>query len=207
VQETAEPAAATETAERTERGADTAARILDAAEQCMSRHGLRVSMNDVADQAGLSRRTVYHHYSNRSALVSAVLRRTAAAFVAAIEPHVDRRRTLAGQVAEAAVLITQHREDVDFTLPLPRRTDSLLAIVLTLHLDHMIESLVDFWLVRLAAAAERRELQPGIDLREAAEWIVRVSFSFAFMPPIVIDLDDEGAIRSFVRTHLRGVVR
>lgn len=172
----------------------------------MSRRGLRVSMNDVAEEAGLSRRTVYHHYPNRSALVSAVLRRTAAAFVAAIEPHVDRRRSLAGQVAEAAVLITQHRDDVDFTLRLPRRTDSLLAVVLTLHLDHMVESLVAFWLLRLEAAAARGELRDGLDLRVAADWIIRLTFSFAFMPPVVVDLDDADAVRSFVRTHLRGVV-
>jgi AcrR family transcriptional regulator len=189
-----------------QRGHDTPARILDAAERCMSRRGLRVSMNDVAEEAGLSRRTVYHHYPNRSALVSAVLRRTAAAFVAAIEPEVDRRRTLAGQVAEAAVLITRHRDDIDLTLPLPRRTDSLLAVVLTLHLDHMVESLVEFWLVRLAAAAERGELREGLDLRAAADWIIRLTFSFAFMPPVVVDLDDPEAVRSFVRTHLRGVI-
>jgi len=184
----------------------TAVRILDAAERCMGRHGLRVSMGDVADEAGLSRRTVYHHYPNRAGLVSAVLRRTVAGFVAAIEPAVDRRRTLAGQVAEAAVLITQHREDVDLTLRLPRRTESLLATVLSLHLDHMVESLVDFWLVRLDAAARRGELREGLDQREAAEWIVRLTFSFAFMPPVVVDLGDEDAVRSFVRTHLRGVL-
>lgn len=188
------------------RGHDTPARILDAAERCMGRRGLRVSMNDVAEEAGLSRRTVYHHYPNRSALVSAVLRRTAAAFVAAIEPEVDRRRTLAGQVAEAAVLITRHRDDIDLTLPLPRRTDSLLAIVLTLHLDHMVESLVEFWLLRLAAAAERGELREDLELPAAADWIIRLTFSFAFMPPVVVDLDDPAAVRSFVRSHLRGII-
>ena len=172
----------------------------------MGRHGLRVSMNDVAEEAGLSRRTVYHHYPNRAALVSAVLRRTAAAFVAAIEPAVDRRRTLAGQVAEAAVLITEHREDLDLTLRLPRRTESLLAAVLTLHLDHMVETVVDFWLVRLDAAARRGELRDSLDHREVAEWIVRLTFSFAFMPPIVVDLGDHKAVRSFVETQLRGVV-
>jgi AcrR family transcriptional regulator len=185
----------------------TAARILDAAERCMTRHGLRVAMADVADEAGLSRRSVYHHYPNRAALVSAVLRRTAAAFVAAIEPDVDRRGTLAGQVAEVAVLITKHREDVDLTLRLPRRTESLLAVVLTVHLDQMVETMVDFWLVRLAAAEGRGELQEGTDHREAAEGIVRLTFSFAFMPPVVVDLDDDEAVRRLVRRQLRGVVR
>ena len=186
--------------------ATTATRILDAAERCMGRRGLRVSMGEVADEAGLSRRTVYHHYPNRAALVSAVLRRTAAAFVGAIEPAVDRRRTFAGQVAEAAVLITRHREDVDLTLRLPRRTESLLAVVLTLHLDHMVETVVDFWLVRLAAAERRGELRPGLDHRQVAEAVVRLTFSFAFMPPISVDLADADAVRRLVKDHLRGVV-
>ena len=184
---------------------DTAARILDAAEHCMGRHGLRVSMNDVAVQAGLSRRTVYHHYPNRDALVGAVLERTVAAFVAAVAPHVDRQPTLADQVAEAAVQITQHRADVDFTLRLPQRSDSLLATVLVLHLDHLLEALVDFWVVRLETAAERGDLAPELDIREVGEWIVRLTFSFALMPPVVIDLGDEAAIRAFIRTHLRGI--
>jgi AcrR family transcriptional regulator len=188
------------------RGHDTPARILDAAERCMGRRGLRVSMNDVAEEAGLSRRTVYHHYPNRSALVSAVLRRTAAAFVASIAPDIDRRRTLAGQVAETAVLITRHRDDLDLTLRLPRRADSLLAIVLTLHLDHMVEELVEFWLLRLAAAADRGELREDLDLPATADWIIRLTFSFAFMPPVVVDLDDPEAVRSFVRSHLRGII-
>jgi AcrR family transcriptional regulator len=186
---------------------DTATRILDAAEQCMGRHGLRVSMNDVAAHAGLSRRTVYHHFPNRDALVEAVLERTVAAFVAEVAPHVDRRPTLAAQVAEAAVQITRHRAAVDFTLRLPQRSDSLLATVLVLHLDHLLEALVDFWVVRLGAAAERGELVAGLDIRQVGEWIVRLTFSFALMPPVVIDLGDEDAVRTFVWTHLRGVVQ
>ena len=186
---------------------DTAARILDAAEQCMGRHGLRVSMNDVAAHAGLSRRTVYHHFPNRDALVEAVLERTVAAFVAEVAPHVDRRPTLDEQVAEAAVQITRHQAAVDFTLRLPQRNDSLLATVLVLHLDHLLEALVDFWAVRLGAAAERGDLRPGLDIRQVGEWIVRLTFSFALMPPVVIDLGDENAVRDFVRTHLRGIVK
>ena len=186
--------------------ADTATRILDAAEQCMGRHGLRVSMNDVAAHAGLSRRTVYHHYPNRDALVSAVLSRTVAAFVAEVAPAVDSRPTLAEQVAEAAVQITRHQAAVDFKLRLPQRSESLLATVLVLHLDHLLEALVDFWAVRLGAAAERGDLRPGLDIRQVGEWIVRLTFSFALMPPVVIDLGDAEAVRTFVRTHLRGVI-
>ena len=70
----------------------------------------------------------------------------------------------------------------------------------------LLEALVDFWVVRLEAAAERGELAPGLEIRPLGEWIVRLTFSFALMPPVVIDLGDEAAVRTFVRTHLRGIV-
>lgn len=222
---------------------DTYGRILAAAERCMSHRGLRVSVNDVAIEAGLSRRTIYHYFPNRQALVGAVLRRTAAAFIGAVEPHVDRQATLLDQVAEAAVMITRRgpsgpapkapragstasdpaakpplrvahqgevpanpeRQDIEFTLRLPQQSESLFATVLTYHLDHLTDSLVDFWLPRLAAAAERGELQPDLDHREVSEWLIRLTFSFTLMPRVVVDLDDDDAIRTFVRRYLRGI--
>lgn len=183
---------------------ETSERIVAAAERCMGRRGLGVSVNDVAIEAGLSRRTVYHYFPNRKALVGEVLRRTAAAFIAAMEPYVDRRETLADQVAEVAVIITEHREDIEFTLRLPQRSDSLLATVLTFHLDHLTDSLVEFWAPRVAAAAQRGELRDGLDHARVSEWLIRLTFSFALMPPVVVDLDDAEAIRALIRTHLRG---
>lgn len=171
----------------------------------MSRRGLRVSINDVAAEAGLSRRTVYHHFPNRDALVGAVLRRTAEAFIAVIEPQVERCETLVDKVAEVAVFITQHREDIEFTLRLPQRADSLLAIVLTFHLDHLVDSLVAFWVPRVDAARAHGELRPGLDSRQLAEWIIRLTFSFALMPPVVVDLRQDEAVRTFVKDHLGGI--
>src|ERR1700733_10203427 len=90
----------------------TEERILDAAETCMSRLGLRrVSMTDVAVQAGVSRGSVYFHFGDRSTLVDAVLTRMATRFVASSESAVRSRRTLAAQVGEAAVFIRQHLGD------------------------------------------------------------------------------------------------
>ena len=64
----------------------TEERILDAAERCMGRLGLgRVSMTDVAAQAGVSRGSVYLHFGDRASLVDAVLARVATRFVASSE--------------------------------------------------------------------------------------------------------------------------
>jgi AcrR family transcriptional regulator len=176
-------------------------RILDAAERCMARYGLRVSMRDVAAEAGLSRGSVYRYYADRDALVTAVLERTADRFVGASAEAVDRRQTLADQVAEAAVFIRFHLSDEGLTLRLPGERDSLLATMLTAGSLRLVERWGQFWRPRLAAAAARAEVRPDLDHRQAAEWIVRLMLSFALLPSAVVDLDDAEAVRAFVRDH------
>lgn len=185
---------------------DSAARVLDAAERCMARYGLRrVSMNDVAAEAGLSRRTVYNLFGDRQALVDAVLVRTADRFVASSEAAVDRRRTLAGQVGEAAVFITQHLGDDALSLRLPGEGESLLATLLAAQTSTLVEAWVEFWQPRLAAAERRGDLRPGLDHRRVAEWIVRLLLTFAVMPSVTVDLSDPDDVRAFVRDHLGGL--
>jgi AcrR family transcriptional regulator len=183
--------------------ASTQERILDAAETCMSRLGLRrVSMTDVAVQAGVSRGSVYSHFGDRATLVDAVLTRVATRFVASSEPVVRGRRTLAGQVGEAAVFIRQHLGDEFLTLRLPAEGDSLLATLLTVQVDRLLTQWIEFWLPLLDEAERRGEIRAGLDHRRAAEWIVRTMLSFAVMPSVTFDIDDPNAVRSFVHDHL-----
>jgi AcrR family transcriptional regulator len=181
----------------------TEERILDAAEACLSRLGLRrVSMTDVAIQAGVSRGSVYFHFGDRATLVEAVLTRVASRFVTTSMSAVASRDTLAGQVGEAAVFIRQHLGDELLTLRLPAEGDSLLATLLSVQIDRLLSEWIEFWLPFLAAAEERGEIRKGLDHRRASEWIVRTMLSFAVMPSVTFDMDDPEAVRSFVHDHL-----
>jgi len=181
-----------------ERGPGTATRILDAAELCIRRYGLRrVSMGDVAQAAGLSRGSVYNHFHDREALIDAVLERTADRFVAGSEEHVRRRRTLAAQVAEAAAFIRTHQDDP--LLVLTAGEESLIASLLTARIDGLVARWVEFWQPYLEDAERRGEVRTGLDRRAAAEWIVRLLLSLVIMPSTVVDLDDPDAVRSYVQ--------
>jgi AcrR family transcriptional regulator len=163
----------------------TEERILVAAEQCLGRLGLaRLSMTDVAAQAGVSRGAVYLHFADRRTLIDAVLTRTATRFVASSAEPVGRRRTLVGQVAEAAVFIRAHLGDSGLTLRLPADEESVLATLLTSRLER------------------RGEIRAGIDHRQAAEWIVRMMLSFAVMPAVSFDGDRPEDIAAFVRSFV-----
>jgi AcrR family transcriptional regulator len=174
-----------------------------AAELCMARLGVsRLSMTDVAVQAGVSRGAVYLHFADRGALLDAVLTRVAKRFVAHSFETVSRRRTLVAQVAEGAVFVREHLGDNVLTLRLPADEESLLAVLLTSRREQVVGEWVDFWLPFLAAAEERGELRPGVDHAQAAEWIVRMMLSFAVMPPVSFDADSPSQLRAFVRSFI-----
>lgn len=190
--------------------AQTSERILDAAERCMARYGLRrVSMADVAAEAGVSRGSVYRYFADRDALVDAVLERTADRFVAASEPDLDRAPDLAGQVAAALLFIVRQVDGGSHGLRLPGETDSLLATLLTARREVLFARWVAFWEPRLAVAERRGEVRAGLDRAQAGELVVRLLLSFAVLPTVVsFDVADRGAVTQFVRDHLlRGLTR
>jgi AcrR family transcriptional regulator len=159
-------------------------------------------MRDVALQAGLSRGAVYLHFSDRGALIDAVLARVAERFVASSAAAIDRRRTLAAQVAEAAVFIREHLGDQVLTLRLPVDEETVFATLLTSRLDDVVEAWVEFWRPYLDGAAARGEIRPDVDRRLAGEWIVRLLLSFAVMPAVTFNADRPEQVRAFVRAFV-----
>jgi len=181
----------------------TEERILLAAERCLARLGLaRLSLTDVAAQAGVSRGAVYLHFADRRALIDAVLTRAASRYVTRCAETVSRHGTLVDQVAEAAVFIREHQDDKVLTLRLPADEESLFATLLTTRLERVVEQWVDFWIPYLIAAGERGELRDGVDHRQASEWIVRMMLSFAIMPAVSFDAERPAQVRAFVRSFI-----
>src|SRR3712207_841518 len=88
-------------------------RILDAAFTGMATHGLhRLSLEDVAREAGLSRQTVYRYFGSRDALVTAVILREEQGFLdqmaAAIEAHEDLRPAMEAAIVAGLRAAREH---------------------------------------------------------------------------------------------------
>lgn len=65
-------------------------KITDAAIRCFERFGpQRTSMNDIADEAGISRRTLYRQFDDRPALVAEILDRRLRALHESVAAHLS----------------------------------------------------------------------------------------------------------------------
>lgn len=91
----------------------TRERILEAAFNAVCLHGLgRLSLEDVAREAELSRQTVYRYFGSKQALVEAVVLREEEQFIARIlaatEEHADVRPALEAAITAALRAARQH---------------------------------------------------------------------------------------------------
>ncbi len=181
---------------------DTREQILAAALVALRRSGIRrFSMNEVAEGAGVSRMSVYRHFADRDALVLAVLERLADLTIEASTPRILRRRSLAGQVAEAAVFVRNLDPELTLNLGAHPGEGELAALELA-HVKRLADRWIEFWVPLLAEARQRGEVRADLDLRHAAEWIVRTILSVVTVPSLTVDLDDSEALRRFVRDHI-----
>ena len=93
--------------------APTRERILEAAFNAVCLHGLgRLSLEDVAREAELSRQTVYRYFAGKQALVEAVVLREEEQFIqrilAATEEHHDVRPALEAAITAALAAAREH---------------------------------------------------------------------------------------------------
>jgi AcrR family transcriptional regulator len=92
---------------------DTRERILDATLAAVSAYGLsRVTLDDVAREAGLSRQTVYRYFGTRDALLAATIEREERGFidrmVTAAYRHEDLRPAMEAAIAEGLSAARAH---------------------------------------------------------------------------------------------------
>ena len=164
-----------------EQQAPTRDRILDAATAAIVRHGLmKLSLEDVAKEAGLSRQTVYRYFGSKDALVTATILREEELLLAqmaeAVRAHQDLRPAM-----EAAIVtgLTAAREHPLLDRLLATEPEALLPFLTTgagpvLSAAHpFIEALLE----------ERLPHVPRPTLGRVADATTRLFISYAINPP------------------------
>jgi AcrR family transcriptional regulator len=182
------------------RGRATRERLLDAAEEAMARHGLGVTMEDVAEAAGVTRSTVYRHLPDRDALVTEVVLRSAHRLGRRAAEAFDGPAPFPERLADVVVLIVGEVRDTPHLRALATAADTGRRWPDIDRDDELTESARAFFGPRLARAAAEGEVTLRADLDDTLDWLLRQTL----LPLVVTGRrgTDDAAIRHDVETFV-----
>jgi TetR/AcrR family transcriptional regulator, repressor for uid operon len=180
----------------------TSGRVLDAALELAGAAGLEhLTMDDVAQRAGVGRMTVYRRFGSRTALIDALAvrecRRCLERIAAAIDPEAPADERIAAQFTETLAVIREH----PLLAHLARFEPESLLRELTRDGSAVFRLVREFLIGLIAEGQRAGELLPG-DPAIHAELALRLGASFVLMPDSVLPLDDEQATRETIRNMI-----
>ncbi|MFL6159700.1 MAG: TetR/AcrR family transcriptional regulator [Marmoricola sp.] len=182
-------------------------RILDAAEACLRRDGIRrTTAAGVAEEAGVSRAWLYRLFPNKSVLVSAALVRRDEAFWADAQGKVERADGFAAKVA-AAVLLSREAPFGPLATELRDREPDAFAAVIGTFVEDIVPGLTWFWREHLTAERDAGRLRADLDVDGATEWVIRVLVSLVGVPGSAVDIDDAASLETYLQTYLMPALR
>jgi len=176
------------------------AHFIDAAEACFERYGVvKTTMEDIAKMAGVSRPTVYRHFSDRDSLILAVVMRRARSLIGKAQAFIRRHDRFEDQLVEGLLFLvkTGRRDPFVRILVSPEHLDMAQQILGAT--EAVIDLTEDMWEPILAEAADRGELNPDLDVRDIAVWLTHVELIMVGRFDLT-DNDDD--IRRMLRTFL-----
>ncbi|BBZ59218.1 TetR/AcrR family transcriptional regulator [Mycolicibacterium monacense] len=178
-------------------------RLLAAADACYAERGpTRTRMSDIANKAGVHRRTVYDYFPTKDALLAASFVRAISAVLDVAEPHWHTDEPFLEQLVNATLVGLQAARDS----PAMALLISEEALGRTFRAAEASEA----WRENLAEGLGRRievamsagEVRDDVSADTMAHWVTRIAFSLAAEPGRPEDGGDEGLIRAFVPASL-----
>ncbi|EKF24941.1 bacterial regulatory s, tetR family protein [Mycolicibacterium hassiacum DSM 44199] len=178
-------------------------RLLDAAERCYAELGVRrTRMSDIADRAGVHRRTVYSYFPSKDAVLEACFMRAEAQAMAAGARCFDTDEPFLTQLANAVLISVRIcRESPSMRLLLADDGNRPMHIAarseawrarLTKGFGHL-----------LAEAVAAGEVRDDVPVDTLAHWVARIAFSLLAEPGRPQDGGDEGLVHAFLARCLQ----
>jgi len=174
-------------------------RLLAAAETCYAERGpAHTRMSDIANKAGVHRRTVYDYFPTKDALLAASFVRAIRAVLDASEPLWDADEPFLDRLVNATTVGLNAARNSP-TMALLIGADDLGR---TFHAAEASEAwsqnLTQALGKRLEEAQDAGEVRDDLTADTMAHWVTRIAFSLVAEPGRPEDGGDEGLIRAFL---------
>ncbi|GAC67834.1 TetR/AcrR family transcriptional regulator [Gordonia soli] len=175
-------------------------RLVTATEKLLADKGIRaMTVQQVAEAAGVSRAWLYRHFPDKAALVGAAIVRLTDSFWTDAAAQLEDLGSFEEQLA-AGVRIGRGAYDDPGALLMRLRTDEPeeFAACAGAGVSGLVPDLALFWRPYVNAASARGEIHAAHDLTEVAEWVARLLISLGTVPGDTVDPDDPQAIRTHI---------
>ncbi len=175
-------------------------RILDATLRRLEQHGLRrTTMDDIAQEAGLARPTLYEYFSNKGAIFSAAVGRELDRFLTSLEQRVDGVGTVEDRLVQMATsALVELRGHRLLQRLLATEQEALMPFVTA---DAPGLAVGYEWASRQIAAASG-DSEPREEHRRLAEMVIRVMHSLVLSPASSFELATRAEIERWARQWL-----
>ncbi len=151
-------------------------KIVDAAIRCFQRYGpQRTSMNDIADEAGISRRTLYRQFDDRPALVAEILDRRLSELHASVVAHLATYDDIEAALIEGSLFSVEAGESDDLVAEIVRHEHAGTPERFLLRVNDSIAARVlESWSVVLGHGRAQGRVRTGLSNTRAVELIMTV---------------------------------
>ena len=183
---------------------ETRQRIVEAAYACIARRGVaKTTIEDVAREAGMSRATVYRAFpGGRDEVVNATVAWATLDFFGRLYEHIQGAASLEAMMELGIRFAYRAIVEHEVLQRVMKTEPDLLLPILTVESNRIRSGIAEV----LAPYLEARGLAPGVDLRDAADFLARMILSYISAPGRW-DLDDPDQVARLVRSELlAGVV-
>ncbi|MGV0792806.1 TetR/AcrR family transcriptional regulator [Mycolicibacterium sp. XJ1819] len=173
-------------------------RLLDAAEACYADLGVRrTRMSDVANRAGVHRRTVYSYFPTKDAVLEACFMRAEAEAIAASSRCFDTDEPFIAQLTNAMLTAIEFCR-ASPSMRLLADGDDHRALRIAERSEAWRARMTQGLGRRLGAAVAAGEVRDDVPVDTLAHLVTRFSFSLLAEPGREEDGGDEGLLRAFL---------
>jgi AcrR family transcriptional regulator len=182
-------------------GDATSERILDAALELAAASGLRhLTMDEVADRAGVGRMTVYRRFGSRERLEEALAVRESRRCLAELDSTVDPGAPVADQIAQGMLTTLRLIREHPLLERMSRVEPAAALAALRDEKTGVFAMSRAFMAARVEEGQRAGTVDASLDPEQVGEMLVRVGFSFLLIPESVLPLDDDERMREVART-------
>ena len=175
-------------------------RILDAAEQCIHRFGIRkTSMGEIARVGKLSRGSIYRHFADKEALVEGVFRRRQEEFLNQAEASLTLEPTLVDKLTYSIVQGRLDRQQGIFSSLAETEPETVAMMFLD---SRFYARSIEFWPPHILMAQKSGEISADVPVALAADFIMRLAVSMVMFPQMGLNVDSESEVRAYINQVL-----